>query len=146
MSERKNILRRAVEKIKEPFNDYERSLKLIDKHKLPTAYGVLGSDFTHGAASHHDKNIKLKNAYTINTIIKRSLQRAALGALTGAGLSYTLHDNPTAPVILKDAGLSAGIGALAGATIGPALAYGTGKLVERTRQKTKEKIKQSLKG
>ena len=146
MSERKNILRKAVEKVKEPFNDYERSLELIDKHNLPTAYGTLGSDFVHGAASHHDEKINLKHAYTPNTVLKRSLQRAALGALVGAGLSYAAHSDPDVPVVLRDTGAAAGIGALTGATFGPALAYGVGKLIEKTRLKTKKKIKQNLKG
>jgi len=138
MSQRKNILRKAVEKIKEPFNDYEKSLTLIDKHELPTAYGALGSDFTHGAASVHDKSINLKHAYTPKTIAVRAAQRASLGALAGLGASY-LSGSDTSGA-LSNAGVAAGVGALAGATVGPALSYASGKFIEKTRQKTKERI------
>ena len=132
---RQDIIDKAVEKIKDSFDDYEKSLQLIDKHNLPAVYGVLGSDAVHGAASNYNKKITVKNAYTPKTITTRTLQRMALGALAGAGYSYYKHDDPDAPTVLKDAGTSAAVGALLGATIGPAMVYVIGKGTEQLRQK-----------
>ena len=138
--QRENIIRKAVKKVQEPLKDYEKSLALIDKHKLPTTYGVLGSDFTHGAASYHDNKIKLKHAYTPKTVLTRSLQRAALGALIGAGVSYAAGNHD--PIgILKDTGTAAAAGAAIGAVTGPALFYAAGKTTEHLRQKSLEKAK-----
>ena len=142
MSERKNIIKKAAEKVKASFNDYEKSLTLIDKHNLPVVYGALGSDLVQGAASVHDKKINIKKAYTPKTITTRALQRLALGAATGAGLSYIARDNPDAPTVLKDAGVAATVGAVAGATVGPAMAYAAGRSIEKLRQKSISKIKQ----
>ena len=132
---RKNIIKKAVEKVKEPINDYEKSLELIDKHNLPVIYGALGADVTHGAASHHDKNIKIKDAYTPGTMIKRGLQRAAIGATTGAAYELTKNKLDDGEDIAKHVGEATVIGALSGATLGPALMYGTGKLAEHLRLK-----------
>ena len=130
---RKNIIRKAVEKVKAPLNDYEKSLKLIDKHKLPVTYGALGTDVTHGAASHHDESINIKDAYTPRTVIVRGLQRAAMGAAAGAAGSMLTDEKG----ILGNVGKGAAIGALVGVTAGPALMYGAGKLAEHIRLKSK---------
>ena len=132
---RENVIRKAIKKIKEPLNDYEKSLELIDKHGLPTVYGVLGSDVTHGAASHHDKNIKIKDAYTPGTMIKRGFQRAAIGVAAGAGLAYLDKKHADGESAIKNISTSTAIGALAGATLGPAMMYGAGKLAEHYRLK-----------
>ena len=138
---RQDIIDKAVEKIKASFNDYEKSLQLIDKYKLPAVYGVLGSDAVHGAASNYNKRITVKDAYTPKTIANRSLRRMALGAVVGAGYSYYKHDEPDAPTILKDAGTSATIGALMGATVGPAMVYTAAKGFEKLREKGILKLK-----
>jgi len=142
---RQNIIDKAIEKIKASFNDYEKSLQLIDKYKLPAVYGVLGSDVVHGAASKYNKKITVKDAYTPQTIATRSLQRMALGAAIGVGYSYYKHDDPDAPTVLKDAGTSAAIGALMGATVMPATMYAVGKGLEHLRQKGIFKLKGSKK-
>ena len=142
---RQDIINKAVEKIKASFNDYDKSLQLIDKHKLPAIYGTLGSDVVHGAASNYDKKITVKDAYTPKTIANRTLQRIALGAVAGAGLSYMNRDNPDMPTILKDAGISAAVGGLIGATVMPAAMYGIGKGLEHLRQKGIFKSKGSKK-
>ena len=141
-SARTGIINKAAHKIKEPFNDYEKSLNLIDKHNLPAVYGVMGTDVTHGAASHYDKNIKLKNAYTPTTVLKRGLQRAAIGASIGTVAALT-NDKLSDDDKLKNIGKSAAIAAAVGATAGPALMYGTGKLAEHIRNKIKNKKDQN---
>jgi len=142
---RQDIIDKAVEKIKASFNDYDKSLRLIDKHKLPVIYGTLGSDVVHGAASNYDKKITVKDAYTPKTIANRTLQRMAYGAVIGAGLSYMNRDNPDMPTILKDTGTSVAVNALLGATVMPAAMYGIGKGLEHLRQKGILKLKGSKK-
>ena len=136
---RKNIIRKAVEKIKSPVDDYEKSLKLIDKHKLPTVYGAVGSDFVHGAASMHDDKIKLKHAYTPKTIATRTWQRALIGGALGAGMSY--YHGSRNEDLAKNAGGSALIGAAIGATAGPATFYLAGKALEAYKNRNKNKNK-----
>lgn len=145
MTERKNIIRKALDKVKSSFNDDEKSSVLADKHNLPVIYRALGSDLVHGAASNYDKEITIKDAYTPKTIAARAARRMVTGAVIGAGLSYMNHDDLDASTILKDASAAAAVGAAVGAVTGPALMYTAGKSLEKLRQKTITKLKGSKK-
>jgi hypothetical protein len=142
----KQVVTKPIETTREAISDIARAKMLTQKYNLHPAYYAIGTEAVHGAASVHDKSIKVKHAYSPNTVAARSLQRAAMGALSGLAVSYFQHhENPDASTLGADAAKGAALGALVGATLGPAVVYGGGKLAEHIRQKIIQKRKSNAK-
>ena len=134
-----HVATKPIQTTREAVSDIARAKMLMQKHNLHPAYFAVGTEAVHGAASVHDKSIKVKDAYNSRTVAARSLQRAAMGALSGAAVAfYHHHENPDPETVGSDALKGAALGALVGATVGPAMIYGGGKLAEHLKQKFKK--------